>query len=60
MRRNKGLLLLVIALIAGGLMALYFGYYGKKVEKQPAFREAEDLKERAKEAEGVVIESPII
>ena len=57
---NRGLLLLVIALIAGGLMALYFGYYGKKVEKQPAFQVAEDLKERAEEAEGVVIESPII
>ena len=60
MKGNRGLLLLVIALIAGGLMALYFGYYGKKVEKQPAFQVAEDLKERAEEAEGVVIESPII
>ena len=60
MKGNRGLLLLVIALIAGGLMALYIGYYGKKVEKQPAFREVEDLKERAEEAEGVVIESPII
>ncbi len=60
MRGNRGLLLLIIALIAGGLMVFYFSYYGKKGEKQPAFQEEEDLKERAEEAEGVVIESPII
>lgn len=62
MKGNRGPLLLVIALIAGGLMALYFGYYGKKGEKQPAFQKTEDLKEKggAEETGGVVTESPII
>jgi len=41
MRGNKGLLLLVIALIAGGLLVLYFTYYGKEAEKKPPVREAE-------------------
>ena len=47
MRGNKGLLLLVIALIAGGLMVFYFSYYGREREKQPAFREAEERETKA-------------
>ena len=47
MRGNKGLLLLVIALIAGGLMVFYFSYYGREREKQPTFREAEERETKA-------------
>jgi hypothetical protein len=39
MKGNRALLLLVIALIAGGLLVLYFNYYGKKQEGKPAFQQ---------------------
>jgi len=48
MKANRALLLLVIALIAGGLLVLYFNYYGKKREGRPAFQQEreEELKDR--------------
>jgi hypothetical protein len=51
MKRNRGLLLLVIALIAGGLLVLYFS--GKEGEKQPVFQE-----EEKREAEDTSVSSP--
>lgn len=53
MKRNRGLLLLVIALIAGGLLVLYFS--GKEGEKQPVFQE-----EEKREAEDTPVSSPDI
>jgi len=38
MKGNKALLLLVVALIAGGLLILYFHYFGKGFEKEPVFQ----------------------
>jgi hypothetical protein len=38
MKGNKALLLLVIALIAGGLLILYFNYSGKDHKGKPAFQ----------------------
>jgi predicted permease len=37
MKGNRGLMLLVIALIAGGLLVFYFTYFVKEGEKQPIF-----------------------
>jgi len=58
MRRNKGLLLLAIALIIGGLLVYYFSYYyGKEGEKQATVENADmDREERAQEAEAVTAE----
>lgn len=53
MKGNRGLLLLVIALIAGGLLVLYFS--GKEGEKQPVFQE-----EEKREAEDTPVSSPDI
>ncbi|UCF73969.1 MAG: hypothetical protein JSW35_05895 [Deltaproteobacteria bacterium] len=53
MKGNRGLLLLVIALIAGGLLVLYFS--GKEGEKQPVFQE-----EEKREAEDTSVSSPDI
>ena len=53
MKGNRGLLLLVIALIAGGLLVLYFS--GKEGEKQPVFQE-----EEKREAEDTSGSSPDI
>ncbi len=39
MKGNRALLFLVIALIAGGLLILYFNYAGKKDEGKPAFQQ---------------------
>ena len=39
MKGNRALLLLVIALIAGGLLILYFNYFGKEHEGKPAFQQ---------------------
>jgi hypothetical protein len=55
MKGNRGLLLLVIALIAGGLVVFYFSYYGEEGEKRPTVQEAEereakDLEERPEQA----------
>jgi hypothetical protein len=44
MKGNRGLLLLVIALIAGGLLVFYFTYFGSKSKKQPTFQEVEKEK----------------
>jgi len=65
MKGNRGLSLLVIALIAGGLMVFYFSYYGKEGEKKPTFQEpgkgeANDLEESSPQAEGTTVESPTI
>jgi len=42
MKRNRGLLLLVIALIAGGSIVFYFRYCGKQGESQPTLQEVEE------------------
>ncbi|MBW2311402.1 MAG: hypothetical protein JRF35_10065 [Deltaproteobacteria bacterium] len=39
MKGNRALLFLVIALIAGGLLILYFNYFGKDYEEKPAFQQ---------------------
>jgi hypothetical protein len=39
MKGNRALLFLVVALIAGGLVILYFKYFGKQYEEQPAFQQ---------------------
>jgi hypothetical protein len=44
MRGNRGLLLLVIALIAGGLVIFYYAYFGGKSRKQPTFQDVEERK----------------
>jgi len=54
MKSNRGLLLLVIALITGGLIVFYFSYYGNESEKQRTIREAQE------EAEDKIVESPTI
>jgi len=41
MKWNRGLLLLVIALIAGGLLVFYFTYFGNESRKQTTSQEAE-------------------
>jgi hypothetical protein len=65
MKGNRGLSLLVIALIVGGLMVFYFSYYGKEGEKKPTFQgpgkgHANDLEESSPQAEGSTVESPTI
>jgi len=65
MKGNKGLLLLVIALIAGGLFVFYYTYLGSKSKKQPTFQEVEERKseELAKsstEAKDMLAQSPPI
>jgi hypothetical protein len=65
MRGNRGLLLLIIALIAGGLMVFYFSYYGKKTGKPPIFqkmeeRVAKDFEERPPESKGLIAKSPTV
>lgn len=55
MKGNRALWLLVIALIAGGLLVLYFNYYSKKHERESAFQQEsrkklEDLREGPSEA----------
>ncbi len=54
MKSNSGLLLLVIALITGGLIVFYFSYFGNESEKQRTNREAQE------EAEDKIVESPTI
>lgn len=39
MKGNRALLFLVVALIAGGLLILYFNYFGKEYEEKPAFQQ---------------------
>jgi len=58
MRRNKGLLLLAIALIIGGLLVYYFSYhYGKEGEKQATVENADmDREERPEGVEAVTAE----
>ncbi len=58
MRRNKGLLLLAIALIIGGLLVFYFSYYyGKEGEKQATVENTDmDREERAQEEQAVTAE----
>jgi len=46
MKGNKALLLLVIALIAGGLVILYFHYVGKGHEEKPAFQQESRVEPR--------------
>jgi hypothetical protein len=47
MKGNRGLLFLVIALIAGGLVVFYFSYYGEEGEKRPTVQEAEEREAKA-------------
>ena len=47
MKGNRGLLLLVIALIAAGLVVFYFSYYGEEGEKRPTVQEAEEREAKA-------------
>jgi hypothetical protein len=47
MTGNRALLLLIVALIAGGLLVLYFNFRDKEAERKPAFQQEgpEELKE---------------
>jgi hypothetical protein len=63
MKGNRGLLLLIIALIAGGLIVFYYTYFGSKSRKQPTFQETEERKseELAKsstETKDILAQSP--
>ncbi len=65
MKWNRGLLLLVVALIAGGLLVFYFTYLGNESSKQPAFQEAEkekseNLKKSPTEPKDDTAQSPAI
>ena len=46
MKANKALLLLVIALVAGGLVILYLHYFGKGDEEKPAFQQENRVEPR--------------
>ena len=63
MKGNKGLLLLVIALIAGGLIVFYYTYFGSKSRKQPTFQEeekirSEELAKSSTETKDILAQSP--
>ena len=63
MKGNKGLLLLVIALIAGGLLVFYFTYLSPKSKKQPNVLEvgekkSEELEKNSTKSENIIPESP--
>ncbi|HUU40917.1 MAG TPA: hypothetical protein VMW42_08255 [Desulfatiglandales bacterium] len=63
MKGNRGLLLLIIALILGGLLVFYFSHYSKEPERQPGFQaveplEPKDLKERDVIARSPTMEAP--
>jgi hypothetical protein len=47
MRMNRALLLLIVALIAGGLLVLYLNFHDKEAERKPAFHQEgpEEMKE---------------
>jgi hypothetical protein len=63
MRGNRGLLLLVIALIVGGLFVFYYTYFGSKSKKQPTFQEeekirSEELAKSSSETKDTLAQSP--
>jgi len=63
MKGNRGLLLLVIALIAGGLFIFYYTYFGSKSRKQPTFQEeekirSEELAKSSTETKDILAKSP--
>lgn len=63
MKGNRGLLLLVIALIAGGLFIFYYTYFGSKSKKQPTFQEeekirSEELAKSSTETKDILAKSP--
>ena len=63
MKGNRGLLLLVIALIAGGLFIFYYTYFGSKSKKQPTFQEeekirSEELAKSSTETSDILAQSP--
>jgi hypothetical protein len=63
MKGNRGLLLLVIALIAGGLFVFYYTYFGSKSRKQPDFQEeekirSEELAKSPTETKDILVQSP--
>ena len=58
MKGNRGLLLLIIALVVGGLIVFYFSYYGKAPERQPSLKEAEQLESKDLEERGIIARLP--
>ena len=65
MKGNRGLLFLVIALIAGGLVVFYFTYFGKESKKQPIVQEAEkgkseELEKDTTETQAIIAQSTTI
>ena len=62
MKGNRGLLLLIIALIVGGLMVFYFSYFGGEPGKEPTFKKTEkrEIEEGPPEAKDIVFQSPTI
>jgi len=65
MKRNRGLLFFVVALIVGGLLAFYFTYFGNESKKQPTLKMAEkkkveEPKESPAEPKYMIARSPTI
>jgi len=65
MKWNRGLLLLVIALIAGGLLVFYFTYFGNESRKQTTSQEAEkekseELTKSSTETQAIIAKAPAI
>jgi hypothetical protein len=58
MKGNRGLLLLIIALIVGGLIVFYFSYYGEESERQSGIQETEQSEFRDLEEGDVVTRLP--
>jgi len=58
MKGNKALLLLVIALIAGGLVIFYFHYFGKGNGEKPAFQQESRVEPRGPGEAPSVTEEP--
>jgi len=65
MKGNRGLLLLVIALIVGGLLVFYFTYFGPKSKKQPPIqkveeKKSEEIEKSLPQTKDIVAESPTL
>lgn len=58
MKGNRGLLLLVIALIAGALLVFYYTYFGSESKKQPTFQE--EGKRELSEEKDIIAQSPTV
>ena len=63
MKGNRGLLLLAIALIAGGLLVFYYTYFGSENRQPQTFQQvekekSEELEKNSTEPKNIIAESP--